>query len=412
MLVTTPTRASSEKSARPSKSSSKSQEDSEATGGGTDRFENIDGRQPPHRRDENSVEPVDHPIAFLEALDSLVQALNESKVSNLESAVYKITTLCKHPQFDFRMAFKGCKISRFPNLKEEMDQTFLKENATPISLLLEVLKDFPRASSITIDLLSLIPNPSDALARPAYRKMEDSEPPSLTNNLEVIDWLLENGANRSSYCGKTFHSSLNISKLFYRLINFNESNAEATEPRRKVCSFFTAAIQNQELLSVRILKQKLTPDETTEDAVAVLLNPHYLNDLPTEMVLELLEIAQRASFDFKAFGRDYGVHNLLYRTCRSPSSPPDQRIVQFLINAGLSPYDTITRFGLTDGLSVDDSGEDFEYSSPMPLTTVALVQENIAFTKSAIERGFEHDIELVEKLNRLLRLLTTPSQSA
>lgn len=357
---------------------------------------------PPDQTGPNLARSTNPARDFLEALNDLVGELKDPSKKDTD-ALKKLKAICLGNNFDFMMGFRGHKIKQYPNLSESIDQNTLTKHHTPISLIVEGLSNLPEATNATTELLRLVPNLREALGAPIYRNFSDSPAAYMTNNPSVIDWLLEQGATRESGSGEQFESGINIAKLDRKLFLLsNAEGEEAKELKSEIKDLFRKSIRNNEKLSMKIIDNAATLSDETQDPVAVLLNLDYLNDFPTDFILDLLKIAVDESFDFHAFGKDYGVQNLLYKICRNFTNPPNIKIVQFLLEQGLDPKTEITRLDPHDGFLVDldDEGEidDFSHTGKIGFSTKGLVQGHLK------EEYLEGEPELLEKWQAIVDL--------
>lgn len=352
---------------------------------------------------------------FLAGLDKLVEELSKLGGKYNEDTLKKLKAICLRSDFNFKMDFKGCRIKNYPNLKEHIEQESLKRFSTPISLIVETLSNLQgSATKASIELLSLIPNLQETLGAPIYRNFSDSPAAYMTNNSVVVDWLLERGAARElNDKGRLlFESGINIAKLDRKLhlLTLAEEN-EVEELKVEIKDLFKQSIINNEKRMMKATGNTLELVDETQDAVTVLLNTDRINDLPTDFILDLLQIAVDESFDFKAFGRDYGVQNLLYKVCRSHCNPPDIEIIKFLLKQGLDPNTEITRLDPHDGLLIDSNEEgkieDFSHTGKIVLSTKNLVQDNLVTMRKLQSSGkfddYSNDLEKFQNIADLFK---------
>ncbi len=339
--------------------------------------------------------------SFLGALNALAEALRRTSGDErpVAQALMRLSDVCAGPGFDPLMGFSEEQISDYPFLSAVFTQEGLDKEYTPMSLILEGPTGVN--ARVTIDILNHLSELKDILDRPVYRNMQDSAAPYMSTNPLVVDWLLEQGANRIWQDGFVYESGINIAKLERKLFFLANAQRKTQVLREEVEHLFCAALSSGEKHSVKIANGQRIECDESRDVVAVLLDPFYLSDLPHDLVLSLLEIASHESFDFQAFGRDYGVHNLLYRACRDHCQPPHLKIIEFLLSVGLDPAEEIVLLDTSDGLVLEDDpagvfdddaerddenegndGIEWSFSGRIPKSAALLIEDNISLTSS------------------------------
>jgi hypothetical protein len=361
---------------------------------------------PPAKGSKSGASVLNSSKSFLEALNSLAEALDGGDDTKAAHALLRLKGIVAGQDFHPLMAFHNERISDYPFLAEFVDQAYLEDVYTPMSLMLE--GPTGKNPDVTIELLREIGGLEQILETPMYRDLEDSEAAYLSGSPMVVDWLLDNGANRTACGGKRYESGVNIVKLDRKLWFLSEPGADTPELRKDIETRFRAALLANEKQSVEIINEQRVECDETRDVVAVLLDSLRLSDIPHEFVLSLLEIAASQSFDFQAFGRSYGVQNLLYLVCHDTSRPPHVEIVQFLLGVGLSPEAEISGLDISDGLMVEmgpdeipegeaywddgdneNEGFNFSYSGGIPKSAARLVAEQIEIASKDPEMGEE-----------------------
>ena len=338
---------------------------------------------------------------FLLLLDRLIGELNSSGgVLKNRVTLDELKQVCLDPNFKFKMNLAHCNSNKYPNLGEIEPRYF--KVYTPLSLILEYLSNRDGGTQPTIELLELISNPTEILPEYVYLGTEyPGHPVEVTDNKEVQDWLIENGATTVRTLEGLFSSDINITKLYHRLRELAyTSDEESSSLKEEIQKLFTASLKNNERYFFTVHEDNVSSNiDYTDDAVSLLLGQD-LSRLPVEFVLGLIDIAANENYNFSAYGKDYGAGNLLYKVCEDETEAPDLRIVESLVNNGLNPNSEISRFRSWAGIvltSNDLNIKELSLSeSAFPKTPIELVEHHLASGQSHDERSWQNILNLFE----------------
>lgn len=278
--------------------------------------------------------PLDQGSQFLSVLNEVIGQLRAKKPVDPQT-LGTLVGICKDPKFDLKMNLGG----RDTPLSLILDKLAIHTNNSDncvIELLKAVLKAIPNLHILLADPIH------NGNTSPTEYAIDIVHP----NLIRLRNWLLENGANNRKVNNELYSSDINIAKLRCLLHVFaypSAPNYKVKEPELKsnFKALFIQSLVNQERYNFKIERDDKKFLDSTDDAVSLLFSS--VHRLTNDFILELLQIAKAQGYDFKAYGRDYGVGNLLYHCLRDVYHPPSIKTIRFLLEQGLKPKSTVSR---------------------------------------------------------------------
>lgn len=330
---------------------------------------------------------------FLFNLDKLIEQLKTNDGVYDPGTLGNLISTCRNANFDFKMDLSECDPALYKNLwyEGQVSRRSYKTD-TPVSLIIEDLAIKKKGELIALQLLKLIKDPEQVLVN-VYNNMDFQVYAGdivLENRLiELKDWILENGTcTRQGTDGKFYSTDSDIEKMRSRIDLYRDTIKH--ELRNKLKSEIKVLFKNSLL---KLNRDGFINDNGnisfgwSGDAVTLILETQCDKFLPEDFILEFLQEAKDQGYDFKAFGRDYGIGNLLYQSCINRDSPPSLEVVKFLVKEGIKPKVDLERVpplpDLAMFLGVEESAPEFLRSSPVALIRSYLISDRTFYSKKA-----------------------------